>query len=65
MAFREQQSKQKQEKNVFDDNYKLRPTNEERNKQKFVKNYVNGNLKTNIIFDDQYVFYTNFRNMLI
>ncbi len=55
MAFREHQSKQKQDKNVFDDNYKLRPINEEKTKQKFVKNYVNGNLKTNIVFDDQYV----------
>ncbi len=55
MPFKEHESKQKEERNVFDDSYKLTPVNQDKVKQKYTNNYVNGNLKTNIIFDDQFV----------
>jgi N-acetylneuraminic acid mutarotase len=55
IPFREHESKKRDEKNVFDDSYKYTPNNDEWKQKKFEKNYIKGNLKSSIIFDDQYV----------
>lgn len=40
---------------IFEDAYKGSVVNEDKKQQRFTNNYVKGNLKTNIIFDDDYV----------
>lgn len=53
--FKEQQSKKKEEKNVFDDSYQQKSQDLTKQKKKYENYYLKGSLKTNIVFDDKYV----------
>lgn len=56
IPFREQTTKVDYDSgSIFDDSYKYKQEDSGQKQQKFVNQYVKGNLKTNIIFDDQYV----------
>ena len=54
---RERESKQKEQLNLHDDKYKFTPDNKDKMDKKFASNYVKGNLKDNIVFDDKFVIY--------
>jgi hypothetical protein len=48
-------NKRKDVTKIFDDNYKKKEENTDKKGLRFAANYLNGNLKTNIIFNDQHV----------
>lgn len=57
IPFRESEHhKMKEIKNLFDDSYKKKEDSSSINMKKFENNYVKGQMKTNVVFDDTYVF---------
>ena len=52
IPFKQRESAPKNEMGVFDDKYQSSPPNMQKIDKKFQNQYVNGNLKSNIVFDD-------------
>jgi hypothetical protein len=59
IPFKEKEMKQSKDiklnKSIFDDSYQKAPQNETKTQQRFYNNYIKGQMKSNILFDDNYV----------
>ncbi len=55
IPFKQRESAPKNEMGVFDDKYQCSPPDFKKIDKKFQSQYVNGNLKSNIVFDDEAV----------
>jgi hypothetical protein len=66
MPFKETTKKKDEFTNIFDDSYKYSPPLTEKKKENTMKIFTTGELKSNIVFDDQYVIFLYlFRNPIM